>query len=471
MALTISKTEGSTVITLTSDPQSVCPPLYQILKNLCCSPICCSVSQHLRRLQNTSQTVLGTLQIMVGLLNIGIGAIFAFPPIWDMSEFYFWLGALFMLFGIVSILSEKYPSPCLVIVNVILNLAGVGFAITAITLYSLRMTHMWVYWLCKDNNNRYYYHHSPSSSGEKRMEQKCLRVKDMMLMLLRSMHGLMIVLSTLELCLTISSAVLGIKALRRRGKDEKMSTGAGRMALTISKTESSTVITLTSDPQSVCPPLYQILKNLCCSPICCSVSQHLRRLQNTSQTVLGTLQIMVGLLNIGIGAIFAFTPIWDIFGFSFWVGALFMLFGIVSILSEKYPSPCLVIVNMILNFAGVGFAIAAILLYDLRMTYMGLYWLCEDDNNQNYYHLSPTASSGDERWEQKCLETKDMMLMLLRSMHGLLIVLSALELCLNISSVGLGIKALMRRGKDVKMNEEPEYYKPLLDEVPGNPEV
>ncbi|KAL3059948.1 hypothetical protein OYC64_014531 [Pagothenia borchgrevinki] len=239
------------------------------------------------------------------------------------------------------------------------------------------------------------------------------------------------------------------------------------MALTISKTEGSTVITLTSDPQSV----YQILKNLCCSPICCSVSQHLRRLQNTSQTVMGTLQIMVGLLNIGIGAIFAFTPIWDMTGFPFWLGALFMLFGIVSILSEKYPSPCLVIVNVILNLAGVGFAIAAITLYSFRMANMWLYWLCEDDNYPYYSHHSPTASSGDERMEQECLETKDMMLMLLRSMHGLMIVLSTLELCLTISSAVLGIKALMRRGKDEKMNEEPEYYKPLLDEVPGNPEV
>ncbi|XP_034009252.1 transmembrane protein 176B-like [Trematomus bernacchii] len=245
------------------------------------------------------------------------------------------------------------------------------------------------------------------------------------------------------------------------------------MALTISKTEGSIVITLTSDPQSVCPPLYQILKNLCCSPICCSVSQHLRRLQNTSQTVLGTLQIMVGLLNIGIGAIFAFSPYWDISGFPFWLGALFMLFGIVSILSEKYPSPCLVIVNVILNLAGVGFAIAAITLYSLRMTHMWLYWLCDNDNYDPYpySHHSPTASSGEKRMEQECLETKDMMLMLLRSMHGLMIVLSTLELCLTISSAVLGIKALMRRGKDEKMNEEPEYYKPLLDEVPGNPEV
>ncbi|XP_034067172.1 transmembrane protein 176B-like [Gymnodraco acuticeps] len=241
------------------------------------------------------------------------------------------------------------------------------------------------------------------------------------------------------------------------------------MSLSISKTEGSTVITLTSDPQSVCPPLYQILKNLCCSPICCSVSQHLRRLQNTSQTVLGTLQIMVGLLNIGIGAIFAFTPIWNMTGFSFWLGALFMLFGIVSILSEKYPSPCLVIVNVILNLAGVGFAITAITLYSLRITSIWLYWLCED--NQYYYHHSPTASSGEKRMEQNCLEIKDMMLMLLWSMHGLMIVLSALELCLTISSAVLGIKALKRRGKDEKMNEEPEYYKPLLDEVPGNPKV
>ena len=59
MAMTMTKADGVTVFTLTSDPKSAWPPLCQILKALCYSPVCCSVSQRLRMIQKTSQSVLG----------------------------------------------------------------------------------------------------------------------------------------------------------------------------------------------------------------------------------------------------------------------------------------------------------------------------------------------------------------------------------------------------------------------------
>ncbi|KAK5862051.1 hypothetical protein PBY51_017483 [Eleginops maclovinus] len=237
------------------------------------------------------------------------------------------------------------------------------------------------------------------------------------------------------------------------------------MAVTITKSEGRTVITLSSDTQSVFPPLCQILKSLCFNPMCCSVSQHMRRIQRTSQTVLGTLQIMVGLFNIGIGVIFCFARMRSIDWFPFWLGPLFMLFGIISMLSEKYPSPCLVIVNVILNLAGVGFAITAITLYSISMADIWLWWMCEDDYG---YHHSTSSSSGDEIMKEKCVAAKNLALMLLRSLNGMMIVLSVLELCVAISSVVLGIKALKTRDKEI---EEPEQYKPLLVENPGYPEV
>ncbi|XP_030014077.1 membrane-spanning 4-domains subfamily A member 8-like isoform X1 [Sphaeramia orbicularis] len=142
MSVTVAKANGVTVFTLTSDPNSACPPLCQILKGLCYSPVCCSVSQPLRRLQGTSQSVLGALQIMIGALHIGLGAILCSQGEYltfrmQYTGYPFWLGALFIFFGIMCILSEKFPSPCLVIANVILNLAGVAFAITSIVLYSI----------------------------------------------------------------------------------------------------------------------------------------------------------------------------------------------------------------------------------------------------------------------------------------------------------------------------------------------
>ncbi|XP_041798750.1 membrane-spanning 4-domains subfamily A member 8-like [Chelmon rostratus] len=226
MSVTMAKTNGVTVLTLTADPQSRYPPLCQILKGLCYSPVCCSVSQHLRRLQK-NLSVLGALHIMVGLLNIGLGVILQASHSgagWQMQDtrFHIWLGVLFIIFGIVSILSEKYPSPCLVILNVILNLAGVGFAIAAIVLYSINVAHIWGWWMCQS-----YYYRSRNSTPSPRVDivmEKCLKGKALILMLLRSINAVLIVLSALELCVAISCVVLGIKALKSSEKRENKST-------------------------------------------------------------------------------------------------------------------------------------------------------------------------------------------------------------------------------------------------------
>ncbi|XP_076594233.1 uncharacterized protein LOC143325185 [Chaetodon auriga] len=217
MPVTMAKAEGVTVLTLTSDPHSPCPPLCQILKGLCCSPVCCSVSQHLRRVQKTSQSLLGALHIVVGMLNIGLGAI----PYDGDNLSPFWLGGMFILFGIVSILSEKYPSPCLVFLNVFLNLAGVGFAIAAIILYSIDIALMNLWWMCDDDDYRSPYN-TPSPREDVVME-KCLEGKAIILMLKRGIIAILIILSVLELCVVISSAVLGIKALKSSEKKENKS--------------------------------------------------------------------------------------------------------------------------------------------------------------------------------------------------------------------------------------------------------
>ncbi|KAM6910424.1 transmembrane protein 176B-like [Xenentodon cancila] len=226
MSVTMSRADGLTVFTVTSDPQSRWPPLCQIIKSLCYSPVCCSVSQHLRKVLTTSLSVLGTLHIMVGLLNIGLGVILICSRFgsWyqmDFTGFPFWLGALFILFGITCILSEKYPSPCLVIINVILNLSGVAFAITAIVLYSINMANIYIWYDC-ERGNQYYWPRttmSPSAEDEYLVE-KCLEGKQLTMMLIRSINIVLIVLSALELCVAISAAVLGIKALKSTGKEK-----------------------------------------------------------------------------------------------------------------------------------------------------------------------------------------------------------------------------------------------------------
>ncbi|XP_061918342.1 uncharacterized protein LOC133659724 [Entelurus aequoreus] len=231
MSLTMTRSDGVTVMTLTSNSKSRLPPLCQILCGLCYSPFCCSVSQHLRAAMGTSQSTLGALHIMVGLLNIGLGTILLCTgpaSWWQMNDTAFpeWLGGLFILFGIVCILSEKYPSPCLVTVNVILNMVGVAFAITAIVLYILNLTHINLWYMCGQDRHDYYWGRRPTpeptmSASEERMKERCMQGKYLFAMLVTGINGVLIVLAALELCLTISSCVLSIKALRRNDQPMK----------------------------------------------------------------------------------------------------------------------------------------------------------------------------------------------------------------------------------------------------------
>ncbi|XP_041648564.1 high affinity immunoglobulin epsilon receptor subunit beta-like [Cheilinus undulatus] len=242
------------------------------------------------------------------------------------------------------------------------------------------------------------------------------------------------------------------------------------MSVTMTRGDGVTVFTLTSDPQSSLPPICQILRGLCYSPVCCSVSQRLKKFQGASQSVLGALHIMVGLLNIGLGAILLSggPGSWwqmDELMFPIWLGVLFILFGIMNILSEKFPSPCLVILSVILNLSGVAFAITAIVLYIINLLNIYLWWMCHDYDYDYRYRHRVTPSPEEMT---KCLETQDLVLMILRGINAVLIVLAVLELCVTISSAVLGIKALKQKTKN-KSPDDPEQYKPLLEEVTSNP--
>ncbi|XP_069031449.1 membrane-spanning 4-domains subfamily A member 6C-like isoform X1 [Embiotoca jacksoni] len=220
MSVAMTKADGVTVFTLTSDPQSPWPPLCQILKGFCYSPVCCSVSQNLRRVQRASQSVLGALHIMVGLLNIGLGAILCSSDLPSVYAYPYWLGGMFILFGITGILSEKFPSPCLVVVNVILDLAGVGFAIAAVVLYSINVFVMRLRLMLDREDNEFYQQHTTAPPAEEILWEKIWEGKELTMVLLRSINGVLIVLSVLEICLAVSSAVVGIKALRSNEKTQ-----------------------------------------------------------------------------------------------------------------------------------------------------------------------------------------------------------------------------------------------------------
>ncbi|XP_023819853.1 uncharacterized protein LOC105358343 isoform X2 [Oryzias latipes] len=213
MSVMMTKGEGVTMITLNSDPSSSCPPICQILKGLCYSPALCSVSQPLKK--KASLSILGAMQIMIGLLNIGTGSIFyrsEFSTVWylNSTKFPFWSGTLFIAFGLLCILSERFPSRCLVVLNVIMSVAGVAFSITAIVLYSIQIAN----YRPRGCNFWYYGYETPTQEMKTLLQKKWNEIQQLTLVLLRGLNGVLIVLSVLELCVVISVTILGIKALR-----------------------------------------------------------------------------------------------------------------------------------------------------------------------------------------------------------------------------------------------------------------
>ncbi|XP_061675200.1 transmembrane protein 176B-like [Syngnathoides biaculeatus] len=228
MPVTITRAQGVTVFTVTSDPKSRWPPLCQILKALCYSPSCCAASQHMRTTMGSSQAVLGALQIAVGLITIALGVLpmfGGFEDSWwkmDMNLFSLWMGPVFVLFGIVCILSQKYPSPCLVIINVILNLSGVLFAVANVILCAINIGVMNMWDVCEpaydDRFDNWIAHTPTPSPNEKFFEKQCLNGRELLHMLLRGINGVLLLLAVLELCLAISSSILAVKALRSGGK-------------------------------------------------------------------------------------------------------------------------------------------------------------------------------------------------------------------------------------------------------------
>ena len=73
MSLSMTKSEGVTVMTMTSDPGSACPPICQILQALCYSPVCCNVSQKLRSTLGTSHSALGVSLHLVYTSHSALG--------------------------------------------------------------------------------------------------------------------------------------------------------------------------------------------------------------------------------------------------------------------------------------------------------------------------------------------------------------------------------------------------------------
>ncbi|MEQ2295807.1 hypothetical protein AMECASPLE_018348 [Ameca splendens] len=131
-----------------------------------------------------------------------------------------------------------------------------------------------------------------------------------------------------------------------------------------------------------------------------------------------------------------------------------------------------VILNVILNLAGVAFAITAIVFYSIYISHLRLWRDCHFSRSYNkfYYTTAPPSDLESEFFRQVCLEGIYVFKVILIGLNVLLIILSILELCVVITSVLIGIKALRNSGKEEsRSTDDPEYNKPLLGEVAIHP--
>ncbi|CAL1586832.1 unnamed protein product [Knipowitschia caucasica] len=219
MSVSLTRSEGVTVLTLTSDPSSACPPLCQLLGALCYSPKLCSRSPGMVLPRRGSQAVLGALWMVNGVLQAALGGVLLSAggaASYQLRDTWcpVWLGGIFLLLGVCCVLTERRPRPCSVLLSGIFNLFGAAMSITAIVWYCTQLSEAGFYSMCYDD---YYYWDSrttPSPSPEKEaLRARCLEGRRLLRALVYGIGGVLLTLAVLGLCLGISSATLSFKAL------------------------------------------------------------------------------------------------------------------------------------------------------------------------------------------------------------------------------------------------------------------
>ncbi|XP_016319829.1 uncharacterized protein LOC107671425 [Sinocyclocheilus anshuiensis] len=208
-------------LTVISNPKSKWPVLCQILGFLCSSPMC-SVSQYMKGKLTHIHTALGIVQIIISVINIAAENLFSWVrsySIYTFSHGPFWLGGVFLVVGIVCILQAMFPSTCLLAITMILNVVSTALALTAVVLHSMDLAvenstatifcNSYVYFSQID------YKDLPFTT-QKQRTKICLDS-----MMLGGLDIMMIVLSVLQLCVTISFCVLTGKALCKKDEEAK----------------------------------------------------------------------------------------------------------------------------------------------------------------------------------------------------------------------------------------------------------
>nr|XP_055067250.1 uncharacterized protein LOC129448704 [Misgurnus anguillicaudatus]XP_055067251.1 uncharacterized protein LOC129448704 [Misgurnus anguillicaudatus]XP_055067252.1 uncharacterized protein LOC129448704 [Misgurnus anguillicaudatus] len=215
MSLTMSRDDGVTVITVTSNPKSKWPILCQILGTMCYSPVC-SVAHDMKGKLTETLTALGIIQMIVGIINIAMGIFLVTTYHYNSNVLHtaapFWFGGVFLVVGIVCILAAKFPSHCLLIIAVILSIVSAVLALTAGGLHSADLVTGYQPY-CADNYYSRYGDPVTLSPEQRKDHEMCLYYRHLNQVIYRGVNIMMIVLAVLQLCVTSSFCALTLNAL------------------------------------------------------------------------------------------------------------------------------------------------------------------------------------------------------------------------------------------------------------------
>nr|XP_060612848.1 membrane-spanning 4-domains subfamily A member 8-like [Anolis sagrei ordinatus] len=158
----------------------------------------------LEKLLKVETKTLGAIQIMIGLMHIGLGCIaisilmsgFHYIPFGATSGYPFWGGLFFISSGSLAVSSEKYLNGSLVRCSVGMNIMSAVIALTGIMLYiaELVVTTTYSYYYNPYDSHPSYYYYYFSRAGPVTVEV------------------LFLLFSLLEFCINVSTAHFGCQA-------------------------------------------------------------------------------------------------------------------------------------------------------------------------------------------------------------------------------------------------------------------
>ncbi|XP_055359229.1 uncharacterized protein LOC114843143 isoform X3 [Betta splendens] len=164
-------------------------PLDQVLAALRFGPIGSTVFKS--PMQTDVMAALGTIQVLVGLFNAGLGSGRTSTRPGDLADLRaaYWLGAVF-------------AAACWVGFTALVNIVAAIFAIVGVVLYVIDLGDASLVWICNLSGRSLHDH-----------DGSCVYVAHFAQSLLTAMDITLIVLAVLQLCVCISMAVLCIRAL------------------------------------------------------------------------------------------------------------------------------------------------------------------------------------------------------------------------------------------------------------------